>query len=211
MGDPLMLEVKNLSQAYSGRIVLKDINLQIREGEILTLLGPNGAGKTTLLKVLCGLVKSLSGKIVYAKGCSANLHTPDCSLYHDLTLKENLKLFRGLYRTNASRCEHLIRSFGLKDFFDQPVRQLSHGQKLRGDLCRTLMPESSIYFLDEPLTGLDKSSASYLLKAVDELHADGKAVVMTTHNPQLVKDVTQRWLKLEDGRMVWDDFLQPDF
>lgn len=211
MDNSLILEVQNLSQAYSSRIVLKDINLQIREGEILTLLGPNGAGKTTLLRVLCGLVRSLKGKIIYGKGCSANLHTPDCSLYHDLTLEENLKLFQGLYQTSMSRYEHLIRSFGLKDFFSQPVRQLSHGQKLRGDLCRTLMLESFIYLLDEPLTGLDKSSASYLFKAIDEMHAEGKAIVMTTHNPQLVKEVTQRWLKLENGQMVWDDFLPPEF
>jgi len=201
----MIVNVQNLSQAYSNRVVLRGINLQINEGEILTLLGPNGAGKTTLLKVICGLLKPLKGMVQFVNGHQASFHAPSCSLYRDFTLNENLQFFKRLYGTKNSVYDEMIDSFGLHGILSQTVSQLSYGQKLRGDLCRTFMQDVDLYLLDEVLTGLDQKTVERVLSLVGQQCSKGKSVLMTTHTADLVSSITKRWINIDEGQITWDD------
>lgn len=201
--EPPLLSAKNLSQAYEHKIILKDVNLELRQGETVALIGANGSGKTTLLKVLAGLLKPKSGQIHKGpnfKGSS--LFLPDHFLYEDFTLLENLNLYAELYQTDLEWKKNLIAQLNLIPFLDEKVRTLSRGQKIRGALCRSFLPKTSLYFLDEPLTGLDKASEENLLRLLHDLRAEGKTILLATHQTEPLQPLADRWWQMEKGRPV---------
>ena len=198
-----LLSAKNLSQAYEHKIILKDIDLELWRGETITLVGANGSGKTTLLKVLAGLLKPRSGQIQKGPDFSgSSLFLPDHFFYEDLTLAENLTLYSQLYQTDFQWKETLVKQLNLIPFLDEKVRHLSRGQKIRGALCRSFLPRVSIYFLDEPLTGLDSGSEENFIKLLHDLRSQEKTILLATHQTQPLQGLSDRWWKMEKGRPV---------
>ena len=161
-----MLELKNIKKSYDGVTVLKNIDLTISDGEIVSILGPSGCGKTTLLNLILGLTDADSGKIIFdgqditnvpMEKRGFNIVFQDYALFPNLNVMQNITY--GLKNTpNISTQEEineLIELLGLKPHLNKKIDQLSGGQKQRVALARTMVMKPKILLLDEPLSALD--------------------------------------------------------
>ena len=175
---------------------LKQVNLQVRQGEIFGLLGPNGAGKTTLIKILTTLLLPTSGdawvngfhvrrednQVRASVGC---MLMGERGLYWKLTGRENLVYFGALYHLSPqerqTRANQILSLIDLKDIADRTVETYSSGQKMKLAFGKALINDAPLLILDEPTNTLDVPSASELRAVVRQLNAQGKTIIYTTH------------------------------
>jgi fluoroquinolone transport system ATP-binding protein len=199
-----MIEVENLGFTYPRAAVpvLKGLSFSIRQGEVFGLLGPSGAGKSTTQGILMGLLSGFSGKAnifgqpvgamgrsYYEKiGVSFELPT----LYLRLTARENLKLFASLYDRPTKAPEEVLAEVDLTDAADQRVETFSKGMKMRLNLCRALLHDPDLLFLDEPTTGQDPARARRTRELILRLKSEGKTVFLTTHNMAEAAEICDR-------------------
>lgn len=161
-----ILKIENLNTSYGKNLVLKDINLEIKEGSIFGLIGPNGAGKSTLMKSILGLVKKDSGKItLYGKEVNEKnqketnrnlgslIEAP--SFYDHLTAYDNLDLICDMKNINKDKIDKTLRDVGLIKSKDKKVREFSLGMKQRMGIAIALIGNPKFLILDEPINGLD--------------------------------------------------------
>lgn len=161
-----ILKIENLTKSYGKNLVLKDINLEIKEGSIFGLIGPNGAGKSTLMKSILGLVKKDSGKItLYGKEVNEKnqketnrnlgslIEAP--SFYDHLTAYDNLDLICDMKNINNDKIDKTLRDVGLIKSKDKKVREFSLGMKQRMGIAIALIGNPKFLILDEPINGLD--------------------------------------------------------
>lgn len=196
------LLVQDLSQSYNHKKTLNKINLVIDGPQIITLLGANGAGKTTLLKVLAGLLHPLSGTYKFGAGHKGtSLFLPDGFLYEDFSLIENLRLYAKLSHTNDTWFYETLQRLDVEKFLEMKVRNLSRGQKIRGALCRAFLVDASLYLLDEPITGLDTASTAHFLEVIKLLKEQGKTILLSTHQPEKLLSLSDRWLQMDQGKL----------
>ncbi|MGL4798546.1 MAG: ATP-binding cassette domain-containing protein [Cellulosilyticaceae bacterium] len=195
-----MIQVEDLRFCYKGmkEDTLKGISFKVEKTECFGLLGPSGAGKSTLQKVLLGLEKKYRGKAVvmgtevsglgnkYYDRIGVGFELPN--LYEQLTVWENLETFRGLYKTPADS-GMLLRQMGLYEHKDKKVNQISKGMKMRLNFCRALIGTPDILFLDEPTSGLDPNNTAVIREAIRNYKAEGKTVILTTHNMSFAEQI----------------------
>ena len=161
-----ILKIENLNTSYGKNLVLKDINLEIKEGSIFGLIGPNGAGKSTLMKSILGLVEKDSGKItLYGKEVNERnqketnknlgslIEAP--SFYDHLTAYDNLDLICDMKNINKDKIDKTLRDVGLLKSKDKKVREFSLGMKQRMGIAIALIGNPKFLILDEPINGLD--------------------------------------------------------
>ena len=161
-----MLELSHIQKSFDGVSVLKDISIQVEDGEIVSILGPSGCGKTTLLNIILGIVEADAGTIVYngedltrtvMEKRGFNIVFQDYALFPNLNVYQNitygLKNKPGI--SSKEEVEELIHLLGLEDHLNKRVDQLSGGQKQRVALARTMVMKPRILLLDEPLSALD--------------------------------------------------------
>jgi fluoroquinolone transport system ATP-binding protein len=189
-----MINVENLGFTYpkTDAPTLTGLSFSIAEGEVYGLLGPSGAGKSTTQRILMGLLSGFTGKAeifgqpigtmgrsFYERiGVSFELPT----LYLRLTARENLKLFASLYDRPTRPPEDVLAMVDLADAADQRVETFSKGMKMRLNLCRALLHNPDLLFLDEPTTGQDPARARLTRELILRLKSEGKTVFLTTHN-----------------------------
>jgi ABC-2 type transport system ATP-binding protein len=197
-----------------------EVSLAIGEGELVGYIGPNGAGKSTTIKMLTGILVPTAGRITVA-GVDPQRRRVELArrigvvfgqrtqLWWDLPLRESFELLRHVYRVEAARHAANLSSFvellEMGPFLDTPVRQLSLGQRMRGDLCAALLHDPSILYLDEPTIGLDvvsKARVREFLAAVNRSH--GVTVVLTTHDLSDVERLCSRLVVIDHGRVIHD-------
>ncbi|MBO6717986.1 MAG: ABC transporter ATP-binding protein [Rhizobiaceae bacterium] len=199
-----MIEVENLSFTYPGATgpTLAGLNFSIADGEVYGLLGPSGAGKSTTQRILMGLLGGFSGEArVFGQpvgsmgrefyeriGVSFELPT----LYLRLTARENLKLFAALYDRPTRDPLDVLGLVDLADAADQRVETFSKGMKMRLNLCRALLHDPDLLFLDEPTTGQDPARARMTRALILRLKAEGKTVFLTTHNMAEADEICDR-------------------
>ncbi|SFH43744.1 ABC-2 type transport system ATP-binding protein [Palleronia marisminoris] len=189
-----IVSVKNLSKRYEGGVhALKDVDLEIEEGEILALLGPNGAGKTTLISCICGMASITAGHVVvgghdnvrdYRKARALiGLVPQEINLQPFETVMNTVRFTRGLFgkRGGAEHIERVLRSLSLWDKRDVQIRALSGGMKRRVLIAKALSHEPKVLFLDEPTAGVDVGLRKEMWSTVAELRAHGVTVILTTH------------------------------
>jgi ABC-2 type transport system ATP-binding protein len=197
------------------------VSFSVERGEVVGLLGPNGAGKTTTIKSILGLVVPTSGTVEIA-GVDANenprgvYHHVGAMLegarntYWKLTVRENLEFFAALGGNDpeAARARHdkLLDRFNLAEKADEPVNELSRGQKQKVSLAATLARGTDVVFLDEPTLGLDVEASVELRRELRRL-ADEEdiTVVLSSHDMDVVEQVCDRVVILSDGRVIADD------
>lgn len=163
-----MLELKHIKKSFDGVPVLKNINLEIEDGEIVSILGPSGCGKTTLLNIILGLTEADAGELIFQE--KDILHVPmeergfnivfqDYALFPNLNVKQNITygLRNNKNLATVEEVNGLINLLGLKEHLDKKIEQLSGGQKQRVALARTMVMKPKILLLDEPLSALDLS------------------------------------------------------
>ena len=195
------LSVQGLSRRYGYRLVLRDVSLDARAGEVLLVVGPNGAGKTTLLRLMAGLARPATGSISRAGAVGMVAH--DAMLYDDLTATENLEFFGALHGlTDAGRPRALLDRMGLTPWADERVRTFSRGMLQRLSIARALLGDPAILLLDEPFSGLDDQSSQAVRRVFGELRDRGCALVVVTHNLTEVADLSDRVAFLSGGRLL---------
>ena len=209
------ITINNLSKIYkNGFNALKNVNLNIKKGEIFAMLGPNGAGKTTLISIICGIVKPSSGKVTvddfdiiddYRETRSRiGLVPQELTLEQFETVFNNVSYSRGLYGKNPDpqHIEKILKQLSLWDKKDQRLRQLSGGMKRRVLIAKALSHEPSILFLDEPTAGVDVELRQDMWKIVEELRATGVTIILTTHYIEEAEAIADRVGVINQGEII---------
>jgi len=213
-----IIKISNLSKTYNdGHQALKDINLEIVEGEILALLGPNGAGKTTLISTICGLVNPSEGSIEVAGYDIINDYRKTRSLIglvpQELTLGafdtvwNTLSFSRGLYgkRKAPAYIEKVLKNLSLWDKKDNALMTLSGGMKRRVLIGKALSHEPLILFLDEPTAGVDVNLRKEMWQVVRELKQSGVTIILTTHYIEEAEEIADRVGVINNGELLLVD------
>jgi heme ABC exporter ATP-binding subunit CcmA len=212
--------VCDVSRHYGRRRALVRVSLECRSGEVLGLLGPNGAGKSTLLSILATLLAPSSGEIRYgsttAKEAGAELRSRlgflshDLHLYPELTARENLQFFARLYGVpDVGACvSSALDRAGLAARADDLVGGFSRGMRQRLALERALLHQPRLVLLDEPFTGLDDASVAALVDRLGGLRAQGRIIVVVTHDLDVAERLLDRVAVLKDGRLVAFDMAE---
>lgn len=207
--------INNLSKVYdNGFNALKNVDLNIKKGEILAMLGPNGAGKTTLISIICGIVKPSDGSVTvdgfniiddYRETRSRiGLVPQELTLEQFETVFNNVSYSRGLYgkKPDKNHIEKILKQLSLWDKKDQRLRQLSGGMKRRVLIAKALSHEPSILFLDEPTAGVDVELRQDMWKVVEELRKTGVTIILTTHYIEEAEAIADRVAVINQGEII---------
>ena len=196
------------------------ISFSIERGTIVGYLGPNGAGKSTTVKMLTGILVPSGGQIRVA-GLDPSRQRIELArrigvvfgqrsqLWWDLPLRDSFDLLRHIYRVPAERhranLERFTEILALDAFLGTPVRQLSLGQRMRGELTAALLHDPEVVFLDEPTIGLDVVAKAAVREFLAEVNrARGVTVLLTTHDLADIERLCSRLLIIDHGRLIWD-------
>ena len=207
--------INNLSKVYdNGFNALKNINLNIKKGEIFAMLGPNGAGKTTLISIICGIVKPSSGKVTvedfdiiedYRETRSRiGLVPQELTLEQFETVFNNVSYSRGLYgkKPDPKHIEKILKQLSLWDKKDLILRKLSGGMKRRVLIAKALSHEPKILFLDEPTAGVDVELRQEMWKVVKSLREIGVTIILTTHYIEEAEAIADRVGVINQGEII---------
>ncbi|RDD71984.1 MULTISPECIES: ABC transporter ATP-binding protein [Paracoccus] len=210
-----IIDIDHVSKRYgSGTVALKEVSLQIEEGEILALLGPNGAGKTTLISIICGLVVPTGGTVRVgghdirtdwrAARKLIGLVPQEIALEPFETVIDCVRFTRGLYGEppDDAYIEQLLRSLALWDKRDAKTRELSGGMKRRVLIAKALSHRPKVLFLDEPTAGVDVTLRREMWQVVRELRAEGVTIILTTHYLEEAEDMADRIGVINRGELL---------
>jgi ABC-2 type transport system ATP-binding protein len=210
-----IITIRNLNKTYAdGHQALKDVNLDIRRGEIFALLGPNGAGKTTLIGTICGIITPGSGTIVAdghdvvrdyrAARRAIGLVPQELSTDMFETVVDTVRFSRGLFgkRRDDAIVEKVLRGLSLWDKRSAKIMTLSGGMKRRVLIAKALSHEPRILFLDEPTAGVDVELRRDMWNMVRDLRASGVTVVLTTHYIEEAEEMADRIGIINKGEII---------
>jgi len=210
-----IISVQGLTKTYaSGFQALRNVNLDIRRGEIFALLGPNGAGKTTLINIICGIVNPTSG-VVLADGhdvvrdfraARSRIGLVPQELSTDMfeKVRATVSFSRGLFGKppDAGRVEQVLRDVSLWDKRDSKIMQLSGGMKRRVMIAKALAHDPDILFLDEPTAGVDVELRRDMWEMVRGLRASGVTIILTTHYIEEAEEMADRVGVISKGEII---------
>ncbi|MFG2984713.1 ATP-binding cassette domain-containing protein [Streptomyces sp. NPDC048258] len=199
------------------------ISFEVARGEVVGYIGPNGAGKSTTIKMLTGILTPSGGRLRVAGIDPARermrlahrigvVFGQRTTLWWDLPLKDSYGLMRRMYRIPRARfeenMERCVDRLDLAELLDVPVRQLSLGQRMRGDIAAALLHDPDVLYLDEPTIGLDVVSKAKVRGFLRQLNAElGTTVLLTTHDLQDIEQLCERVMVIDHGRLMYDGSL----
>ena len=216
----MILKADNLMKSYSGKKVVKDISLQLKQGEIVGLLGPNGAGKTTSFYMIVGLIKPNSGKIYldqeeitkfpmykraqYGIGYLAQ----EASVFRKMSVENNilsvLQLTKLSKKDQNKKMESLLDEFGLTHIRKNRGDLLSGGERRRTEIARALATNPSFILLDEPFAGVDPLAVEDIQKIITKLTEKNIGILITDHNVRETLAITDRTYLMFEGSILKD-------
>ena len=208
------------NRKYEIKKAVDDISFDIKKGEIVGFIGPNGAGKSTTIKMLSGILYpdvgtiKINGYIPYKqrKQYVKNIGVvfgQKTQLNWDLPLIESFELMKFIYKIPQKKYEDNLQKFvkllDMEDFINQPVRQLSLGQRMRGDIVASLLHSPEVVFFDEPTIGLDVVAKEKIREFVKYMNqAEDTTIIFTTHDMQDIEKVCDRLIIIDTGKKVFD-------
>ncbi len=208
------------SRAYEEKVAVSDVNMDLEPGELVGYIGPNGAGKSTTIKMLTGILVPTSGTIEVAgivpherrRENARNIGVvfgQRSQLYWDLPLIESFELLRAIYSIPDDRYERNLKRFveilEMDPFLRTPVRQLSLGQRMRGDFAAALLHDPKIVYLDEPTIGLDVIAKEAIREFIRHMNEErGTTVILTTHDLADVERLSRRIIIIDNGTIIYD-------
>ena len=207
-----MLELEHIQKSFDGVPVLKDISLQVADGEIVSILGPSGCGKTTLLNLILGIVDADSGRICYdgqdltrtpMEKRGFNIVFQDYALFPNLNVLQNITY--GLRNkpgiSTKEEVGELIDLLGLREHLSKRIDQLSGGQKQRVAIARALAMRPKVMLFDEPTSALDPEMVGEVLDVMKELAREGMTMAVVTHEMGFAREVGDRVLFMAEGKI----------
>ena len=211
-----MIQTRELCKSYGTKIAVRDLNLEVAEGEFFCFLGPNGAGKTTTIKMLTGLLRPSSGSATLGgydiQGDSIPAkrllgYIPDHPfLYERLTGRELMRFIAGLYRmpekTFEQRCDELLETFEILHVAEQLVEGYSHGMRQKLSFASCFLHEPRIVVVDEPWIGLDPKNMRSVKNYLRDRTREGLSVFMSTHSLSIAEEVADRIGIIHRGRLL---------
>jgi len=218
MGNDVTVEIRNLSMSYGEKKVLKGINLEIHQGEIIGYIGPNGAGKSTTIKIILGIVHGYQGEVkILGQDISKDSkeykrrigYVPEIAdIYDSLTAREYLTFIGELYGLTFEKAdvkaEKLMELLGIKDSYNSRISSFSKGMKQKVLIISSLLHNPDILFLDEPLSGLDANSVMVVKEILFHLSKQGKTIFYSSHIMDVVEKISNRIILLNNGEVVAD-------
>jgi ABC-2 type transport system ATP-binding protein len=208
------------TRQYDTKQAVAGISFGVGKGELVGYIGPNGAGKSTTIKLLTGILVPTSGNVHVAGLVPWQARQQNAlnigvvfgqrsQLWWDLPLIESFKLVAKMYRVEHERYVRNLQRFrdilGLDEFLTTPVRQLSLGQRMRGDLAAAMLYNPSILYLDEPTIGLDVLAKERIRVFIEEINrTEGTTVILTTHDLGDMERLCRRILLIDHGRLLYD-------
>ncbi|MEV3980919.1 ATP-binding cassette domain-containing protein [Nonomuraea sp. NPDC049758] len=222
-----MIELREAGRSFKVRRAVvhavRDLSFSVPAGEFVGYLGPNGAGKSTTIKMLCGILTPTTGSVRVAGLDPSRRRTTlarrigvvfgqRTTLWWDLPLKDSFELVRHLYKVDRGtfrvRLAELTETLDLGSFLRTPVRQLSLGQRMRGDLAAALLHAPDVLVLDEPTIGLDVVSKASIRGFLQRQNAErGTTVLLTTHDLGDIERLCRRIMLIDHGRLAFDGTL----
>jgi ABC-2 type transport system ATP-binding protein len=212
------------SREYEEKVAVHDVTMALQPGEIVGYIGPNGAGKSTTIKMLTGILVPSGGSIRVAglephkqrEENAANIGVvfgQRSQLYWDLPLRESFELLRSIYDVKRDRylqnLAEFARALDLERFMDTPVRQLSLGERMRGDFAAAMLHDPKIVYLDEPTIGLDVLAKEAVRDFVQRVNRErGTTFVLTTHDLADVERLAPRIILIDRGTILYDGALE---
>ena len=212
-----MIKVFNLSKNFGQFKALKNVNLEVKNGEILGLLGENGAGKSTFLRILSTMLKPSSGS---AELCGFDvlsqpekvrqnvgiLFGSETGLYERMTPKENIEFFGRLSGIEENklkeRSEFLAEKFGFKDYQNKLVGKLSKGMKQKVAIARAVVHDPSVILLDEPDSGLDFKASRIIFNFMQQCKSEGKSIIYSSHSLENIKSYSDEISVIRHGEII---------
>ena len=210
------LSAQGLVRRFGDLTAVKNVSIELKQGEVLGLLGPNGAGKTTILRMLAGILAPNEGSVTVmgvdtqtdplAARQQIGFLSGDTQLYQRLNPREVLDYFGRLYGVPAARrrerIEQLVAELDMASFAGRPCGQLSTGQKQRANIARAFLHQPMVLILDEPTNALDVLTGRFIIQAIRREKAAGRAILFSTHMMGEAEYLCDRILLLHKGEIV---------
>ena len=206
-----IIQIENLCKNYKTKKALKELSLEINQGELFGLLGVNGAGKTTLIKILCGLTQKNSGSVKISgydldKDIDKikeiiDISPQETSVASNLSVKENLEFFANIYGSGQDVINDIVETFSLEEVLGQKAKTLSGGYKRRLSIAIALVSRPKILFLDEPTLGLDVFARRELWTIIKKLHKS-ITIILTSHYLEEIENLCDRVAILSHGQLL---------
>jgi len=213
----IAISARSLRKTFRNVVAVDTVSFDLERGSTIALLGGNGAGKTTTIGMIMGLILPTSGSVSVLGADMArerhrvlgrmNFESPYVDMPHRLTVRQNLKVFGGLYGVGdvAARIAELAESLALADFLDRQAGRLSAGQKTRVALAKALINEPEVLLLDEPTASLDPDTADWVRSRLEDYRRRrGATILLASHNMAEVERLCDRVVMLKAGRVVDD-------
>jgi ABC-2 type transport system ATP-binding protein len=217
-----IINISGLKKSFGTVRAIKNIDLTIRQGEFFGLLGPNGAGKTTTINILSTILKPDEGS-VQINGFDLKREPAKCkksigivpqelALYDELTAKENLNFWGGLYRINKNdldaRSDELLKTFELFDRRNDQIKTFSGGMKRRVNIAAAMLHNPKILMMDEPTVGIDPQSRNKIYEVLENISRSGVTIVYTTHYMGEVEQLCSRIGIIDHGEIIAEGTLE---
>ncbi|MBN1119878.1 MAG: ABC transporter ATP-binding protein [Anaerolineae bacterium] len=211
-----MIETNDLTKLFDEFVAVKDVNLNVRPGEVLALLGPNGAGKTTTVRMLTSVLNPTSGSATVGGfdvvsqaekvRASVGVLTEQHGLYLRMNGREYLDFFGRLYGldadTRSSRGLALAGRFGMADVLEQRLGEYSKGMRQKLALIRAMLHDPPVLLLDEPTSAMDPHSARLVRDAIRDLRGDGRTIILCSHNLPEAEELSDRIAIIRRGEII---------
>jgi lipopolysaccharide export system ATP-binding protein len=217
-GTGRILRAENLMKRYKKRYVVNDVNVEVRQGEVVGLLGPNGAGKTTTFYMIVGMIRPTGGRVylddteittapMYRRArMGVGYLSQEASVFRKMTVRDNLLAvleFRKLTKSEREdRCSSLMQDFGISHIANSRGYMLSGGERRRTEIARALATDPKFILLDEPFAGIDPIAVEDIMRIVHDLKNRGIGVLVTDHNVHETLSITDRSYLLFEGRII---------
>jgi len=211
-----MLRVENLTKSYGPLVAVDHVSFEVLPGDIFGFLGPNGAGKTTTINMIASLIKPDSGSIsIDGQELSMNdtslrkkmgIVPQEVAVYEDLSAKENLKFWGGLYglkgKTLRDSVNQMLQLTGLQDRAKEQVKKYSGGMKRRLNMAAGLLHKPKLLLLDEPTVGIDPQARQKMLDMVRDVAGNDTAILYTSHYLEEVEELCNKIAIIDHGRIL---------
>lgn len=203
MDEEIVISAENISKSFGAKNILQNINLSLHKGEAIAITGVNGSGKSTLLRILAGLMRPSSGKVLYPNKYEI-AYIPDkydpCNLELG-DFMEMIQRIEGVKLSNQEK-EEIINDLYLQDMIDVKMKNMSKGTLQKVAVIQALIKKRDILFMDEPLSGQDERSKNNFIRRITRCKKEGCAVIMCCHEPFLAKAIADKTFEINKHTLL---------